>query len=132
MGKNADAWSKAKLKELFVNHIIDNPKVGSVVFEDIEKIEGEARANNRKAKLIFFYEWEIVLKWKGYVNGVDKEITGSITIPNLSEEHDDMADVDIDIEVSTGKGTSEGQAIKEMMRKGLGAKVIREKLQGYV
>ena len=50
----------------------------------------------------------------------------------MSEEHDDMADVDIDIEVSTGKGTSEGQAIKEMMRKGLGAKVIREKLQGYV
>ena len=32
----------------------------------------------------------------------------------------------------TGKGSPEGQALKEMMRKGLGAKTIREKLQGYV
>ena len=43
-----------------------------------------------------------------------------------------MNDVDIDIEVVTGKGSPEGQALKEMMRKGLGAKTIREKLQGYV
>ena len=94
---------------------------------------GEARANQRKGKLIFFYEWEITLKWKGFANGKgETEITGKVVIPNLSEEHDDMNDVDIDIEVVTGKGSPEGQALKEMMRKGLGAKTIREKLQGYV
>merc|ERR1712102_209836 len=128
--KKADAWSKAKLKELFVNHIIDNPKVGSVVFEDIEKIEGEARANNRKGKLIFFYEWEIVLKWKGHVNGIDKEVTGKIEIPNLSEEHDDMEDVDLEISLTT-KGP-EADALKEMLRKGEGAKDIRSILAKYV
>ena len=150
--KNADAWSKAKLKvlkvhllyifqfhsiinfppfqELFVNHIIDNPKVGSVVFEDIEKIEGEARANNRKGKLIFFYEWEIVLKWKGHVNGNDKEVTGKIEIPNLSEEHDDMEDVDLEVSLTT-KGP-EAEALKEMLRKGEGAKKIRGVLYDYV
>ena len=96
-------------------------------------ISGEARANQRKGKLIFFYEWEITLKWKGFANGKgETEITGKVVIPNLSEEHDDMNDVDIDIEVVTGKGSPEGQALKEMMRKGLGAKTIREKLQGYV
>jgi hypothetical protein len=26
-------------------------------------MEGEASANNRKAKLIFFFEWTIHLKW---------------------------------------------------------------------
>merc|ERR1711963_277059 len=108
--KNADSWSKSKLKELFINHIIDNPKVGSVVIEDIEKIEGEARANNRKGKLIFFYEWEIVLKWKGHVNGNDKEVTGKIEIPNLSEEHDDMDDVDLEVSLTT-KGP-EADALK--------------------
>jgi len=128
--KNADAWSKAKLKELFINHIIDNPKVGSVVFEDIEKIEGEARANNRKGKLIFFYEWEIVLKWKGHVNGNDKEVTGKIEIPNLSEEHDDMEDVDLEVSLTT-KGP-EAEALKEMLRKGDGAKKIRGVLYDYV
>jgi len=128
--KNADVWSKAKLKELFVNHIIDNPKVGNVVIEDLEKIEGEARANNRKGKLIFFYEWELVLKWKGHVNGNDKEVTGKIEIPNLSEEHDDMDDVDLEVSLTT-KGP-EADALKEMLRKGDGAKNIRSVLYEYV
>jgi len=130
--KNADAWSKKKLEELLVNLIIEDTKVGNVVIEEMEKCDGEARANNRKAKLIFFYEWEIVLKWKGHANGKDKEISGKITIPNLSEEHDDMEDVDLDISVTTGKGTSEGDLLKEMLRKGTGSKIVREKLQNYV
>merc|ERR1712154_395450 len=128
--KNADAWSKAKLKELFINHIIDIPKVGNVVIEEIEKIEGEARANNRKGKLIFFYEWELVLKWKGHVNGNDKEVTGKIEIPNLSEEHDDMEDVDLEVSLTT-KGP-EAETLKEMLRKGEGAKNIRGVLYDYV
>jgi len=131
--KNADVWSKKKLEQLLVNLIIEDPKIGNVVIEEMEKCEGEARANQRKGKLIFFYEWEITLKWKGFANGKgETEITGKVVIPNLSEEHDDMNDVDIDIEVVTGKGSPEGQVLKEMMRKGLGAKTIREKLQGYV
>jgi hypothetical protein len=31
----------------------------------LSKIEGEASANNRKGKLIFFYEWEVTGEWKG-------------------------------------------------------------------
>ena len=130
--KNADAWSKTKLDSLLVNLIIEDPKIGNVVIEEMEKCEGEARANNRKAKLIFFYEWEIVLKWKGHANGKDKEIAGKVEIPNLSEEHDDMNDVDLNITVTSGKDSPEGELLKEMMRKGLGAKAIREKLQCYV
>lgn len=33
--------------------------------KDVSKIEGEATANNRKAKLIFFYEWVINGEWEG-------------------------------------------------------------------
>ena len=44
---------------------MESPKVGNVVIEEVDKCDGEARANNRKGKLIFFYEWEITLKWKG-------------------------------------------------------------------
>eukprot|EP00092_Neocalanus_flemingeri_P003256 GFUD01003485.1.p1 GENE.GFUD01003485.1~~GFUD01003485.1.p1 ORF type:complete len:324 (+),score=86.04 GFUD01003485.1:56-1027(+) len=128
--KNADQWSKAKIKELFINHIIESPKIGSVVIEEVDKCDGEARANNRKGKLIFFYEWEIVVKWKGHVNGSDKEVTGKIEIPNLSEEHDDMEDVDVDISLTT-KGP-EGDALKEMLRKGDGVKAIRAILSSYV
>jgi len=35
--------------------------------KEVTKIEGEASANNRKAKLFFFYEWEITAKWTGIV-----------------------------------------------------------------
>ena len=45
-----------------------------MVIEEVDKIEGEARANNRKGKLIFFYEWEIAVKWKGHANGKDTEV----------------------------------------------------------
>jgi len=128
--KNADQWSKAKIKELFSNHIIESPSVGRVVIEEVDKCDGEARANNRKGKLIFFYEWEIVLKWKGHVNGNDKEVTGKIEIPNLSEEHDDIEDVDVDITLTT-KGP-EADALKEMLRKGHGVKEIRAVLTSYV
>ena len=52
---------------------------GSAVGDEITvtelcKCEGEARVNNRKAKLIFFYEWEIAVKWKGHANGKDTEV----------------------------------------------------------
>lgn len=142
--KNADGWSKAKIKvrdlliivsiavsqELFENHVVEVASVGNVVIEEVEKCEGEARANNRKGKLIFFYEWEITLKWKGHVNGKDTEVTGKIDIPNLSEEHDDMEDVDLDITLTT-KGP-EATALKEMLRKGPGAKELRGLLESYV
>ena len=111
--------------------MIESPSVGSVVIEELEKCDGEARVNNRKAKLIFFYEWELKLKWKGHVNGKDEpEVKGTIEIPNLSEEHSDMKDVDIEVNLTT-KGP-EAVILKELLRKGDGAKAIRDKLKGYV
>jgi len=127
--KNADAWSKAKLKELFGNLVIDDPNA-MVVIEEVEKCEGEARINNRKGKLIVFYEWDMALKWKGNLNGNDNEVKGKIEIPNLSEEHTDMKDVDVEVSVTT-KGT-ESTVLKEFMRKGAGAVQIRKQLAAYV
>ena len=39
--KNADVWSKKKLEQLLVNLIIEDPKVGNVVIEEMEKCEGK-------------------------------------------------------------------------------------------
>jgi len=61
----------------------------------MEKCEGEAVANNRKGKLIFFYEWNIVLKWTSKEDSSEK-IEGKINIPNLSEEND-ISEVDVSI-----------------------------------
>lgn len=35
---------------------------------DLTQTDGEASANNRKAKLIFFYEWVIAGTWQGRYN----------------------------------------------------------------
>lgn len=38
---------------------------GVAELKEFSTLEGEASANNRKSKLIFFYEWDIKMKWKG-------------------------------------------------------------------
>lgn len=57
----------------------------NVSVTDVETCDGEAVVNNRKGKLIFFYEWNIILKW---IFMDDKVIEGKINIPNLSEENE--------------------------------------------
>ena len=70
------------------------------------------------------------LIYLGNLNGNDTEVKGKVDIPNLSEEHEDMKDVDVDISLTT-KG-SESDLLKEFMRKGRGAEKIRETLSKYV
>ncbi|XP_053975735.1 activator of 90 kDa heat shock protein ATPase homolog 1 [Hylaeus anthracinus] len=124
--KNACAWSQEKLKELFTNMKIEGDEVSCTVTE-VEKCEGEAMANNRKGKLIFFYEWNIILKW--IFNGKsNKKIEGKINIPNLSEENDIS---EIDIEITLKDSTDEGELVKHFLHT-KGKKAIREKLEKYV
>jgi activator of HSP90 ATPase len=65
----------------------------------VQKCEGEAVANNRKGKLIFFYEWDIVLNWAGTLKGGEQEAEGTINIPNLSEEND-VSEIDVSLHLS--------------------------------
>nr|CAG4650318.1 EOG090X09QT [Sida crystallina] len=125
--KNASQWSKDKLTELLEGYVIKD-KAGTCIIKEIEKMEGEASANNRKAKLIFFYEWALTLKWQGTVPGTSKLIDGSIVIPNLSDEHS-PEEVDLDVNlVTTGP---EADALKLMLRT-VGTKLIREQLAKYI
>jgi len=64
------------------------------IITEVQKCEGEAVANNRKGKLIFFYEWDIVLKWAGRLEGGENVVEGTISIPNLSEEND-ISEIDV-------------------------------------
>lgn len=38
---------------------------GSCEVTEVSKVEGEASINNRKGKLIFFYEWNLKATWTG-------------------------------------------------------------------
>lgn len=125
--KNACGWSKDKLKDLLIGLKIKNDLVDLEISE-MDKVEGDAVANNRKGKLIFFYEWDISLTWKGYLVGGDKLIEGKINIPNLSEENDVS---EVEIEVTLKESTPEGEIVKEFLHNH-GKETIREQLGMYV
>lgn len=40
-------------------------EVGRCEIGDLKHVEGEASCNSRRGKLIFFYEWNLRLSWKG-------------------------------------------------------------------
>lgn len=96
--RNASPWSQERIKELFQNVNIEC-EGADIKIKEVEKCEGEASANNRKGKLIFFYEWNLVLKWKGKLKDGTEEHVGQITIPNLSEEND-VSEFDVSIKLS--------------------------------
>lgn len=125
--KNATPWSKERLKTLLKDLEIETDE-GKVKITDVTKIDGEAYANNRKAKLIFFYEWVITLEWKGTVKDGDKVWKGKIEIPNLSEENDAE---EVNVLVTTDKESDESYKLKELVRS-VGTSLIREKMALYI
>ncbi|KAJ8921610.1 hypothetical protein NQ315_010518 [Exocentrus adspersus] len=126
--KNASPWSQERIKELF-NDIPIKTDEADIKITAVDKLEGEASANNRKGKLIFFYEWDIVLKWSGKLkNGTDREFSGTIKIPNLSEENDVS---ELDIQVSVKDEDEEGFKLKQIMLKS-SKDVVREQLGKYI
>ncbi|XP_063621994.1 activator of 90 kDa heat shock protein ATPase homolog 1 [Cydia splendana] len=125
--KNAGPWSKERLKELLNNLKIAQNGVDCKITE-MEKIDGEASANNRKGKLIFFYEWDIKLKWEGRISGGSEVTKGEVHIPNLSEEND-VSEVDMTVTIK-GSG-EESQRVKAFMHN-VGKKEIRKQLEEYI
>lgn len=94
----------------------------------MEKIDGEATANNRKGKLIFFYEWNVVLKWEGCLEEGEPMYKGKVTIPNLSEEND--LD-DIEITITADESGDDSERLKQFMYN-IGRSQIRAQVGIYL
>lgn len=107
---------------------IDEPQLGKCKINEVTSVEGEAVANNRKGKLIFFYEWVIKCNWQGLLNNDADEVNGKLEIPNLSEEN---SAEDITIDVSLDTPGPKADILKDIMRnKGLA--LIQEQMQKYI
>ncbi|XP_050300981.1 activator of 90 kDa heat shock protein ATPase homolog 1 [Anthonomus grandis grandis] len=127
--KNASPWSQTRIKELFNNISVKTNEPAELTITSVEKCEGEACANNRKGKLIFFYEWDLTLNWEGKLkNGTDRTHKGTVKVPNLSEEND-MSDLDIQIGLSDPD--EEGAKLRDIMLKD-GKSLVRSQLGKYV
>eukprot|EP00064_Thunnus_orientalis_P006002 superscaffoldBa00000605_g6016 len=123
--RDATNWSSDKLKSLLLGLSVENEE-GSCEVTEVSKVEGEASINNRKGKLIFFYEWNVKATWTGKSKAGVK-YKGTIEVPNLSDENDME---DLDIGVSLNKDEPETPLTNLMRTKG--AEKIREALGSYV
>ncbi|KAM8920674.1 activator of 90 kDa heat shock protein ATPase homolog 1 isoform 2-T2 [Pelodytes ibericus] len=123
--RDATAWSTDKLKELFMGVRVEGEE-GTCEVTEVNKLEGEASINNRKGKLIFFYEWDVKLNWTG-VSQAGMKYKGYVEIPNLSDENDAS---EVEIRVSLAKDEPDTN-LTGLMRK-QGAERIREALSEYV
>lgn len=126
--KNATPWSKERISALFKQFPIKHDSKVNCSVIQADKVEGEATANNRKGKLIFFYEWNVVLKWEGCLDEGEEMYKGKVTIPNLSEEND--LD-DIDIIISIDESSEESERLKQFMYN-VGRSQIRSQIGIYL
>ncbi|MBN3305078.1 AHSA1 ATPase, partial [Amia calva] len=123
--RDATNWSSDKLKELLLAVRVENEE-GSCEVTEVSKMEGEASINNRKGKLIFFYEWTLKMTWTGTSkSGINYK--GNIEVPNLSDEND-MDDLDISVSLCKDEPKT---PLTELMKKE-GAKKVRLALGDYV
>jgi len=111
--KNATRWSEQKIKDLMKDLSMMDASGGASVTE-VTSVAGDCIANCRKGKLIFFYELVVKMKWKGKTKDGDV-VNGDITIPNISEEQDDMDEVDVNVSMSTSE-SPETRKVKELVR----------------
>lgn len=126
---NATGWSKDKLNELLLHLEIAENNLAAKIIE-FDRLQGEATVNNRKGKLIYFFEWDLVLKWQGTILDDESKtkINGKIVIPNLSEEN---SEDDLDITVTVDESDDKSETLKQFMYK-VGRTKIREQLGKYI
>lgn len=123
--RDVTQWSEMLLKELLLAVKVEGAQ-GVCEVTEVTRIEGEASCNNRKGKLIVFYEWDIGLAWKG-TSKTGVKYNGIVNIPNLSEEND-VDDIDVSVSLKSGEPDTD---LLQLMRKA-GEAGIRKALAAYM
>ncbi|XP_051510942.1 activator of 90 kDa heat shock protein ATPase homolog 1a [Myxocyprinus asiaticus] len=123
--RDVTSWSQDVINSLLLGIRVEGEE-GSCEVTDVSNIDGEASINNRKGKLIFFYEWNVKASWIG-TNKMGIKYKGTVEIPNLSDEND-MDDLDICVTLCKDQPRT---PLTDLMRKE-GVKKIRMALGNYV
>jgi len=125
--KDATTWSKNKMKQIFTSIQMEDEE-GSWQIKEVKTCDGEATINNRKGKLIFFYEWVLKLEYTGTFKDSTTDMKGSINVPNLSDENDAE---DLEVSVVPDNDSKNNQRMKEFIRT-KGRHLVRDACMKYV
>jgi activator of HSP90 ATPase len=125
--RNAVPWSKDRLKALLVRLEVTGP-AGKVYVTDIESMEGDALAHNRKGKVFTIYEWTLKLRWRGEsATDAGTTVDGETEIDDFSFQ---TAIQDVQMSSKPKKSSNEAKALGSLMSSE-GHKRIREQLTEY-
>lgn len=123
--RDVTSWSQDAINGLLLGIRVEGEE-GTCKITDVSNIDGEASINNRKGKLIYFYEWVVKASWTG-TSKIGIKYKGIVEIPNLSDEND-MDDLDISVTLCKDQPST---PLTDLMRRE-GVKKIRMALGNYV
>ncbi|XP_019374279.1 PREDICTED: activator of 90 kDa heat shock protein ATPase homolog 1 [Gavialis gangeticus] len=123
--RDASNWSTERLRALLLGVRVRGAE-GTCEVTEVSRLEGEASINNRKGKLIFFYEWSLRLAWTG-TSAAGVTYKGYVEIPNLSDEND----VD-EVEIGVGLVKDEPDTNLLALMKQEGTRLIRDAVSTYI
>ncbi|XP_034436592.1 activator of 90 kDa heat shock protein ATPase homolog 1-like [Hippoglossus hippoglossus] len=123
--RDVSGWSSQRLRQLLLGVRVQGSE-GVCQLTNIDKLDGEASINNRKGKLIFFYEWQLRASWLG-TSSSGVKFRGTVTVSNLSDENDEN---ELDISVSLCKDQPNTRLIDLMTATGVPE--VRRVLGEYV
>lgn len=123
--RDVSGWSSERLRQLLQAVRVEGPQ-GCCQLTEVSKLDGEASINNRKGKLIFFYEWHLKAGWLGTSNGGVK-FRGEVEVSNLSEENEED---ELDISVTLCRDQP-ATPLLDLMRSS-GVQEVRKALGQYI
>lgn len=125
--KNCMQWARDHLAATVPNTSTTTSAGTTVSIDSITKVDGDCDLNQRKGKIMGIFDVSIVMAWSG-TNKDGLKANGTVTVPELM--HDTKPDELVFDVVLTAPTSSDGEAIKEVVRKEL-TKKLRTVLSSF-
>jgi len=128
--KDITGWSKEHFKKLFTEVTFLKEPPLTLQINKVDKIDGDVVINVRKGKLLYVYDLEVSLKWKGEISDGGKSVTvaGTAEFSFNTEDNDDF-------ELSVKSDGNANDAAEELCRSAVrsnGLAFLRERVLQFV
>lgn len=97
--KNCNSWAIEYLTEALKTNAFASNKEVKIKVKKVDSIEGDVDVNQRKGKVLYFYDLKIKCCWEGETLDKSLKATGTFTIPEFSNEIVSLSDLSFHVEI---------------------------------
>ncbi len=101
--KNCTVWANEYLKEAFKTNIVSSNDKIMVKVKRVDSIEGDVDLNQRKGKVLYFYDLKIKCSWRAETLDKSIKANGTFTIPEFSNEVSSPSELSFHVEITDDK-----------------------------